>query len=459
MDKETILEQVRQYYREHHIRPPYRQGDRISYAGRVYDEAELCALVDAALDFWLTAGEYTKKFEKGLASYLDIPFCSMVNSGSSANLLAVSALTSPLLGERRLRRGDEVITVAAGFPTTVTPIIQCGAVPVFVDVRLLDGNIDPDLLEEALSERTRAVILAHTLGCPFDVKYIKDFCTRHELWLIEDNCDALGSEYCLDGVWRKTGTFGDIATSSFYPAHHITTGEGGAVYTSSPLLHRIIRSLRDWGRDCVCAGGEDGRCGHRFTGQFGTLPVGYDHKYVYSHLGFNLKATDMQAAIGTAQLEKLDSFASRRRENWEYLRERMDPLEEYLILSEKPLNAEPSWFGFLITVREESPVSRDELVSNLEAHNIQTRPLFAGNLTRHPCFQSLREGVDYRISGTLEVTDEIMDNSFWVGVYPGMEKTMLDEITNNMVRCMNLSKPFCKDEAFGQLTDGSEVEK
>lgn len=389
-------------------------------------------MVDAALDFWLTAGPYTEKFERGLADYLGVPFCSMVNSGSSANLLAVSALTSPLLGERRLKRGDEVITVAAGFPTTVTPVIQCGAVPVFVDVQFPNGNLDPSQLEAARSEHTCALILAHTLGSPFDIKAVRNFCDNYGLWLIEDNCDALGAEYCLDGVWHKTGTIGDIGTSSFYPAHHITTGEGGAIYTSNPLLHKIIRSMRDWGRDCICSGGEDNKCGHRFTGQFGTLPMGYDHKYVYSHLGFNLKATDLQAAVGTAQLDKLDRFVERRRENWAYLREQLTPLEKYLLLPEKEPDTNPSWFGFLITVREDSPVSRDQLVACLEEHNIQTRPLFAGNLTRHPCFQSLKEGKDYRVIGGLSVTDRIMNNSFWIGVYPGMERSMLEEIVRRL---------------------------
>lgn len=433
MDKETIFQSVAQYYEEHCKKLPYRPGDRINYAGRVYDQEELCSLVDAALDFWLTAGDYTRQFEEGLAAYLGVPFCSFVNSGSSANLLAVSALTSPLLGERRLRRGGEVITVAAGFPTTVAPIIQCGAVPVFVDVRLPNGNINLDQLELARSERTQAVVLAHTLGSPFDLKVVKDFCCKYGLWLIEDNCDALGSEYRLDGVWHKTGTVGDIGTSSFYPAHHITTGEGGAVYTSNPLLHKIIRSLRDWGRDCVCTGGEDNHCGHRFTGQFGTLPAGYDHKYVYSHLGFNLKATDLQAAIGVAQLKKLDSFVGKRRENWNFLRKELAPLERYLILPEEEENTNPSWFGFLVIVREDSPISRDQLVSRLEGNNIQTRPLFAGNLTRHPCFQVLEEGVDYRIAGTLSVTDQIMNNGFWVGVYAGMERAMLEEISQKIL--------------------------
>lgn len=427
MDKEMIFQAVRQYHAEHHKKVPYQPGDRIHYAGRVYDEEEICNLVDAALDFWLTAGPYMEKFERGLASYLDVPFCSMTNSGSSANLLAVTALTSPLMGERRLRRGDEVITVAAGFPTTVTPIIQCGAVPVFVDVRLPNGNLDIGQLELARSERTRAVVLAHTLGCPFDLKAVKVFCDKYRLWLIEDNCDALGAEYLIDRTWHKTGTVGDIGTSSFYPAHHIATGEGGAVYTSNPLLHKIIRSLRDWGRDCVCTCGEDNHCGHRFTEQFGTLPTGYDHKYVYSHLGYNLKATDLQAAVGVAQLKKLDKFVARRRENWTYLREQLAQMERYLILPEKEVNTKPSWFGFLITVRENSPVSRDELVTHLETHNIQTRPLFSGNLTRHPCLQALEEGKDYRIASRLSVTDQMMNCSFWVGVYPGMEQAMLDE--------------------------------
>ncbi len=437
MDKETILQAVCQYYQEHHQREPYRPGGRIPYAGRVYDKTELCSLVDAALDFWLTAGDYTKRFEQGLADYLGIPFCSLVCSGSAANLLAVAALTSPLLGERRLKRGDEVLTVAAGFPTTVAPIVQCGLVPVFVDVKMPDCNVDVSLLEQAKSERTRAVILAHTLGCPFDLAAVKAFCDRYGLWLIEDNCDALGAEYQLGGVWRKTGTIGDIGTSSFYPAHHITTGEGGAVYTGNPLLHRIIRSLRDWGRDCVCGGGQDNACGRRFTGQFGTLPVGYDHKYVYSHLGYNLKATDMQAAIGAAQLEKLPEFVARRRENWAFLRRALKPLEGRLLFPEPGPESSPSWFGFLMTVRPGSAVSRDELASHLEAHNIQTRPLFAGNLTRHPCFQSLREGVDYRIAGTLEVTDQVMNNSFWVGVYPGMEREMLEEMSKRILEKMH----------------------
>lgn len=321
----------------------------------------------------------------------------------------------------------------------MAPIIQCGAVPVFIDIQLPNSNIDPSLLEAARSERTKAVMLAHTLGSPYDLAVVKAFCDKYGLWLIEDNCDALGSEYYMDGTWRKTGSIGDIGTSSFYPAHHITTGEGGAVYTSSPLLHRIIRSMRDWGRDCVCAGGEDNTCHQRFTGQFGTLPKGYDHKYVYSHLGYNLKATDLQAAIGVAQLKKLDAFVEKRRENWAYLREKLAAVENCLLLPEKELNTNPSWFGFLLTVKEDSPVSRNELVSHLEAHNIQTRPLFAGNLVRHPCFQNLEEGKDYRIAAPLNITDQVMNNSFWVGVYPGMEWAMLDEMVRRILECTKVS--------------------
>ncbi|MBE6909594.1 MAG: lipopolysaccharide biosynthesis protein RfbH [Ruminococcaceae bacterium] len=433
MDKQQILDLVRQYYAEHHIKPPYRQGNRINYAGRVYDADELCALADAALDFWLTAGDYAKRFESELAAYLGAPYCALVCSGSAANLLAVSALTSPLLGERRLRRGDEVISVACGFPTTVTPILQNGAIPVFVDVRLPDGNVDVTLLEEALSEKTRAVIFAHTLGRPFDVAAVKEFCDEHDLWLIEDNCDALGAEVEIDDVWRKTGTIGDIGTSSFYPAHHMTTGEGGAVYTSSPLLHRIVRSMRDWGRDCVCIGGQDNACGHRFTGQFGTLPEGYDHKNVYSHLGYNLKATDLQAAVGTAQLKKLPGFVETRRANWAYLREKLEPVTDRLLFPTETPDVRASWFGFLMTVRDGAGLSRDRLMAHLEGHGIQTRPLFAGNLTRHPCFTELCEGTDYRIVGELTVTDKLMRDSLWIGVYPGMETAMLDEMADRIL--------------------------
>ena len=427
--RKHLLAQVQEYADAYHKRKEYQNGDYIPYAGRVYDSEELCALVDAALDFWLTAGRYADQFEEELSRYLGVPYCSLVNSGSSANLLAFSALTSPLLGERRIQRGDEVITVAAGFPTTVAPIVQYGAIPVFVDVSLPTYNVDVSLLEQALSPKTKAVMLAHTLGNPFDLSAVTSFCKKHGLWLVEDNCDALGSMYELDGSWHMTGTVGDIGTSSFYPAHHITMGEGGAVYTKDPLLHKIIRSLRDWGRECVCPGGTDNTCGHRFTGQFGSLPIGYDHKYVYSHLGFNLKATEMQAAIGTAQLKKLPNFVERRRRNWSILREELSDLEALLLLPEETAYARASWFGFLITVKAESPFSRNALVSALEESGIQTRPLFAGNLTRHPCFLDLERGKDYRIVSSLAVTDQIMERSFWVGVYPGMCNEMLVEIS------------------------------
>lgn len=428
MEKQQILDMVAQYCKEHHTSKEWKPGDRINYAGRVYDEEELCNLVDASLDFWLTAGKYTEEFEAGLGKYLDIPYCSIVNSGSSANLLAIAALTSPLLKEKRILPGDEVITVAAAFPTTVAPIVQCGAVPVFVDIEIPYYNIDISLLEGALSSRTKAVFLAHSLGNVFNLKAVKEFCVQHSLFLVEDNCDALGAEYEIDGVYQKAGTIGDIGTSSFYPAHHMTMGEGGAVYTRNPLLHRIIRSLRDWGRDCICSGGQDNRCGHRFDGQYGTLPRGYDHKYVYSHLGYNLKATDLQAAIGAAQLKKLPGFVERRRENWNYLRARLGDLEDYFILPEITPNSYPSWFGFMLMVRENAGKSRDEIIAYLERYGIQTRALFAGNITRHPCFETLKEGSDYRIFGSLDKTDEVMTRGFWVGVYPGMTKEMLDEM-------------------------------
>ena len=353
-DKELrtqILDLVSEYYKTHHSGKPYTPGDSIRYAGRVYDEQELVNLVSASLDFWLTSGEWTAKFERGLADYLGVKHCAFVNSGSSANLIAFMALTSQKLGDRRIKRGDEVITAAAGFPTTVAPIIQYGAVPVFIDVELETANIDASQLEAALSPRTKAVMLAHTLGNTFDIQAVKDFCTRNNLWLIEDNCDALGSEYFLAGEWRKTGTIGDIGTSSFYPPHHMTTGEGGAVYTNNEQLHRLILSFRDWGRDCWCPSGHDGTCGKRFSQQLGTLPYGYDHKYTYSHFGYNLKATDMQAAIGCAQLEKLPNFVEARRKNWQHLRDSLAGLEDAFIFPEAQKNSRPSWFGFLLTLR------------------------------------------------------------------------------------------------------------
>nr|WP_305142207.1 lipopolysaccharide biosynthesis protein RfbH [uncultured Acetatifactor sp.] len=433
MEKQQILDLVKQYYQEEHkAKKEFQPGDRINYAGRVYDEEELVNLVDSALDFWLTAGKYTKEFESGLAGFLGVPFCSLVNSGSSANLLAVMALTSQLLGERRIKRGDEIITVAAAFPTTVAPIVQAGAVPVFLDIDIPSYNIDITHLEEAYTEKTKAVFLAHSLGNTFDLRTVKEFCDRHGLWLIEDNCDALGGTYEIDGEVRMTGTIGDIGTSSFYPAHQMTMGEGGAVYTSNPLLHKAIRSLRDWGRECVCSGGQDNLCGHRFDGQFGSLPQGYDHKYVYSHLGYNLKATDMQAAIGAAQLKKLPDFVQKRQRNWEYLRAGLSDLEGKLILPERTEGTRPCWFGFIVSVTEKCKRSRNEVVAYLEQHNIQTRNLFAGNILRHPCFEGFEENVDYRVVGSLENTDYCMNNSFWVGVYPGMTQAMLDEIVKRI---------------------------
>lgn len=425
--KAYIMELAGEYCDRFHNQTGYEKGDRIPYARRVYDKSEMVNLVDSALEFWLTSGRYTDEFENRLAGYLGVPYCSLVNSGSSANLLAFMALTSPLLGERRVRRGDEVITVAAGFPTTVAPIVQYGAVPVFVDVNIPQYNIDVTQLEGAFSPGTKAVMLAHTLGNPFDLKAVREFCDRHQLWLIEDNCDALGSEYEMDGVTKKTGTIGDIGTSSFYPPHHMTMGEGGAVYTRNPLLHRIVRSFRDWGRDCSCPSGVDNRCGHRYDGQYGELPMGYDHKYVYSHFGYNLKATDLQAAIGCAQLNKLDRFTRRRRENFAYLTEGLKDLRDRLILPEPCENARPSWFGYLITCKD--GVSRNHVVRELEDNRIQTRMLFAGNLIKHPCFDEMRkEGTGYRIAGDLHHTDRIMEHSFWIGVYPGMTQAMLDEM-------------------------------
>lgn len=419
-----ILERVAAYCEQFHAPKPYAPGDRIPYAGRVYDSDEMVNLADSMLDFWLTAGKYADRFEKDLAAYLGVPFCAFVNSGSSANLLAFMTLTSPLLGERAVRRGDEIITVAAGFPTTVAPIVQYGAVPVFVDVTIPQYNVDVSLLEEARSEKTKAVMLAHTLGNPFDLAAVKAFCDKHGLWLIEDNCDALGSEITLDGARRKTGTVGDIGTSSFYPPHHMTTGEGGAVYTSDPLLWKIIRSMRDWGRDCVCPSGCDNFCGHRFDRQYGELPVGYDHKYVYSHFGFNLKATEMQAAIGCAQLRKLPYFVEQRRKNFAFLYELVKDLQDAFILPEAAAHSEPSWFGFPLTCR--AGVSRNDVVQHLENSGVQTRMLFAGNLLRHPCFDAIRgDKSAYRVVGDLANTDRILRDTFWIGVYPGMTEEKL----------------------------------
>jgi Predicted pyridoxal phosphate-dependent enzyme apparently involved in regulation of cell wall biogenesis len=404
----------------------YKNGDRISYAGRVFDSEELKNTIDASLDFWLTAGRYANKFETELAKFLNIKHCLFVNSGSSANLLSFMALTSPLLKERAVKRGDEIITVAAGFPTTITPVLQYGAVPVFVDVTIPQYNIAVKELKKALSKKTKAVMVAHTLGNPFDLKTVKNFCKKNNLWLIEDNCDALGSQYQIEGKMRYTGTIGDIGTSSFYPPHHMTTGEGGAVYTNNPLLNKIMLSLRDWGRDCVCPSGKDNLCGHRFDGQFGLLPKGYDHKYVYSHFGYNLKATEMQAAIGCAQLKKLPAFIEKRRKNFDYLYNSLKSLSDKLILPQKAENSNPSWFGFLITLKAKSGLNRDAIVRHLEKNGMQTRMLFAGNLIKHPCFDAIRKDKKaYRIAGDLKNTDFIMNNTFWIGVYPGMTKEML----------------------------------
>jgi len=418
--KEKILSLVSEYADMYHKPRTYKPGDKLSYSGRVYDNLEMVNLVDSALEFWLTSGRFTDEFEQKLADYICVKYCSFVNSGSSANLLAFMALTSPLLEERAIKRGDEVITVAAGFPTTVSPIIQYGAVPVFVDVTIPKYNIDVAQLENALSERTKAIMLAHTLGNPFDIAKVKAFCNKNNLWLIEDNCDALGSLYTIGGTTAKTGSFGDIGTSSFYPPHHITTGEGGAVYTNNPLLAKIMRSMRDWGRDCVCASGQDNLCGHRFDGQFGVMPTGYDHKYVYSHFGYNLKATDMQAAIGVAQLDKIEAFVKARRHNFEFLNTALSSLSSKLILPEACECSVPSWFGFMITCRE--GVNRNKLVRYLEENNIQTRMLFAGNIVRQPCFDSCEEGNDYRVIGDLKNTDTIMNDTFWIGVYPGLDE-------------------------------------
>lgn len=431
--RSKILELVKQYCDEFlNPKKEFRAGDRISYASRVFDSDELVNLVDSALEFWLTAGRYAIEFEKNFAEYLNVKYCSLVNSGSSANLLAFMALTSPLLNDRKINRGDEVITVAAGFPTTVSPIVQFGAVPVFVDVTIPQYNVDVTKLEAAYSKKTKAVMLAHTLGNPFDLKSVKDFCDRHNLWLIEDNCDALGATYTIDGKEKFTGTIGDIGTSSFYPAHHMTMGEGGAVYTDNPLLHKIIRSLRDWGRDCMCPAGRDNFCGHRFDGRHGELPEGYDHKYVYSHFGYNLKATDMQAAIGCAQLKKLPLFLERRRHNFNRLSEGLRDLQDKFILPTPCENSKPSWFGFLLTCRED--VERNKVVEFLEEKNIQTRMLFAGNLIKHPCFDVMRTGdTGYRVVGGLENTDRILRDTFWIGVYPGMT----DEKTDYMIKIIH----------------------
>lgn len=425
---DQILELVKKYCDTYHNQETqFKPGDRIPYASRVYDHDEMMNLVDSALEFWLTAGRYTAQFEREFAKYLDVKFCSLVNSGSSANLCAFMALTSPLLGNQAIRRGDEVITVAAGFPTTVAPAIQYGAIPVFIDITIPQYDIDVSRLEEAFSTKTKAVMVAHTLGNPFDLAAVKAFCDKHKLWLVEDNCDALGSRYTIDGKEKFTGTIGDIGTSSFYPPHHMTMGEGGAVYTNNPLLNKIIRSFRDWGRDCICPPGRDNFCGHRFDRQYGELPLGYDHKYVYSHFGYNLKATDMQAAVGCAQLKKFPSFVERRRHNFERMRAALEDVQDKFILPVPCPHSKPSWFGFLLTCKE--GVDKVAVTRFVEAHGVQTRALFAGNLIKHPCFDEMRaSGKGYRVVGELTNTDRIMRDTFWVGLYPGMTDEKIDYI-------------------------------
>ena len=425
--KAMVGDYYNQFKKSENDHSDFKPGDRMGYGGRVYDEKEMQALTDACLDFWLTTGRFSKQFEEQFATWIGVRYAYLVNSGSSANLIAFSVLTASELGDRAIRRGDEVITAACGFPTTVNPILQFGAVPVFVDLTIPQYNVDVTKLEEAYTPgKTKAVMLAHTLGNPFDIKAVRDFCNRHDLWLIEDNCDALGSRYTINEETKYTGTWGDIGTSSFYPPHHMTMGEGGAVYTDNPLLNRLILSYRDWGRDCYCPSGRDNTCGHRFDGDYGELPHGYDHKYVYSHLGYNLKVTDMQAAVGIAQLEKLPGFIKKRKHNWSRLHEQLSNLKDKIILPEPVENSDPSWFGFLISLRPESGLNRNDVINYIESHNIQTRLLFSGNIIKQPCFDEIRGTSAYRVVGDLKQTDFIMSNTFWVGVYPGMTDEMID---------------------------------
>ena len=438
--REQIKALVAEYYND--FKKPeqdkeFTPGDRISYASRVYDEKEMMALTDATLDFWLTTGRFSDQFEKEFANWIGAKYAHLVNSGSSANLIAFMALTAPELGDRQIKKGDEVITVACGFPTTVTPAIQYGAVPVFVDVTVPQYNIDVTQLEAALSPKTKAVMIAHTLGNPFDLKHVREFCSKHNLWLVEDNCDALGTKYTIDGETRFSGTWGDIGTSSFYPPHHMTMGEGGCVYTNNPELHRLILSFRDWGRDCICPSGQDNFCKHRFDGQYGELPVGYDHKYVYSHFGYNLKVTDMQAAVGCEQLKKFPSFIERRRHNWDRLRKNLEEVSDKIILPEPAENSEPSWFGFLISVREESGLDRNKVTKYIEEHNVQTRLLFSGNLIKHPCFDQIRGTDAYRVVGELQNTDFIMSHTLGVGVYQGMTDEKIDYMAKVIKEAVN----------------------
>ena len=428
--REEIKSLVGEFYKEfkEHVesKENFKPGDRISYASRVYDEKEMQSLTDAMLDFWLTTGRFSKEFEKSFAEWIGVKYAHLVNSGSSANLIAFSVLTAPELGERQIKKGDEVITVACGFPTTINPIIQYGAVPVFLDVTVPQYNIDVEQLEAAYTEKTKAVMIAHTLGNPFDLKAVKEFCDKHNLWLVEDNCDALGSKYTIDDETRFTGTWGDIGTSSFYPPHHMTMGEGGAVYTNNPLLNRLILSYRDWGRDCICVSGQDNLCGHRWDGQFGELPKGYDHKYTYSHFGYNLKVTDLQAAVGVEQLKKFPSFIERRKHNWARLHAALEDIQDKIILPEPAENSDPSWFGFLISVRPETGLNRNDVTKYIESKNVQTRLLFSGNIIKQPCFNEIRGTDAYRVVGNLENSDFVVNNTFWVGVYPGMTDAMID---------------------------------
>ena len=436
--REEIKGLVAEYYNQFKKnKKEFAPGDRITYASRVYDEKEMMALTDATLDFWLTTGRFADQFEKNFAKWLGVRFANIVNSGSSANLVAFMTLTSPTLGERQIKRGDEIITVACGFPTTITPAIQYGAIPVFVDVTVPQYNIDVTKLEAALSEKTKAVMIAHTLGNPFDLKAVKEFCDKHNLWLVEDNCDALGTIYEINGEKKFTGTWGDIGTSSFYPPHHMTMGEGGCVYTNNPVLNRLIKSFRDWGRDCICPSGQDNFCCHRFEKQFGELPLGYDHKYVYSHFGYNFKVTDMQAAVGCEQLKKFPSFIERRRHNWQRLHDALLPIQDKIILPEPCENSVPSWFGFLISVKSESKVSRYDVTTYVEERGVQTRLLFSGNLIKHPCFDQIRGTDAYRVVGDLTNTDFIMNNTFWVGVYPGMTDEMIDYMAKTIIDAVN----------------------
>jgi len=444
--REEIKALVGEYF--HQFKEPgltgeFHPGDRISYASRVYDEKEMQSLTDAMLDFWLTTGRFADEFEKKFAEWIGVKYAHLVNSGSSANLIAFTVLTAPELGNRRIKKGDEVMTVACGFPTTIAPILQYGAIPVFLDCKAPQYNIDVTALEEAYTEKTKAVMIAHTLGNPFDLKTVKAFCERHNLWLVEDNCDALGSQYTIDGDTRYTGTWGDVGTSSFYPPHHMTMGEGGCVYTNNPILNKLILSYRDWGRDCICPSGRDNFCGHRFDRQYGELPKGYDHKYTYSHLGYNLKVTDLQAAVGVEQLKKFPSFIERRRHNWDRLHKALEPLADQLMLPEPAENSRPSWFGFLISVRPDAGITRNELTAHLEGHNIQTRLLFSGNIIKHPCFDEIRGTDAYRTVGDLSGTEFIMNNTFWIGVYPGMTDEMVDYMAQTITEAV-CNKPTGK---------------